>query len=31
MSVAVSIFSLLFAWLLLLILSATGTRQRSQS
>ncbi|MFC4534010.1 ABC transporter permease [Sphaerisporangium dianthi] len=31
MSVAVSIFSLLFAWLLLLILSTAGTRQRSGS
>lgn len=30
-SVAVSIFSLLFTWLLLLILSTTGTRQRSRS
>ncbi|MET8160996.1 ABC transporter permease subunit [Sphaerisporangium sp. NPDC005289] len=31
MSVAVSIFSLLFAWLLLLILSTAGNRQRSGS
>ncbi|WP_248960980.1 ABC transporter permease [Sphaerisporangium perillae] len=31
LSVAVSIFSLLFAWLLLLVLSTAGTRQRSGS